>query len=108
MRKIVLQGLAFFLFAAAVSAGTFVVTDPRRAATPDQEKIVAFVVKQFCYPDPNKPGDFYWGSTSAAARFSIDYGLGPLALAEVTKCRVTKTSQSIMAATRSRKEEMTK
>jgi len=74
--------------AAMSSALTYLALDPRHWADATQEAILERVTAEYCQIESGSP-ERYIGRTGAAASIAVKAGLGPLAYAEVLKCKVS-------------------
>lgn len=70
------------------SSLTYWLTDPRQHANGVQEAIISRVIAVYCTPDPTWSKDRYFGNTMAMSRTAVAAGLGPLAVAEIVKCKI--------------------
>lgn len=87
MKVTIMAALLLFAFALVLVTTTYVLMDPRQWASETQEVIIGGVVAEYCTPTKGSP-DRYMGRTGAAATIAVKAGLGPLAYAEVLKCKL--------------------
>lgn len=95
MREPVPASILIFVVAALSSLATALAIGPQLYATRAQATILSRFHQAYCAPDPQWRDDFRLGETAATSRAAIEAGLGPLAAAELVKCKLNAAASAV-------------